>query len=96
MAWDDCGGKRRRGRTVHTRLVYAVMAVHTVYQSNAYRIDFNICVGNREEERKRRGEEKKNRKIEKEDRNRRRGSFHASLKHLWLMYFCRVSASCAY
>lgn len=46
MARDDCGrrtGARGR-RIVHTRPVHAVMAVHTVYQSNAYRIDFNICV----------------------------------------------------
>lgn len=50
MARDDCGGQTERRRwIVHTWPVHAVMAVHTVYQSNAYRIDFNICV------RKRRG-----------------------------------------
>lgn len=43
---------------VHTRPVHAVMAVHTVYQSNAYRIDFNICVRRSERRMGRRGREK--------------------------------------
>jgi len=41
---------------VHRRPMHAVMAVHTVYQSNAYRIDFNTCVRRRK---KRMGREKK-------------------------------------
>lgn len=68
MAWDDCGGKRRWGWIVHTRPVHAVMAVHTVYQSNAYRIDFNICVGS--SERGRGGEENGRRKDGGRERER--------------------------
>lgn len=62
MARDDCGGRAgmRGQRIVHTRPVHAVMAVHTVYQSNAYRIDFNICVRKWEEGRGRREEEEEN------------------------------------
>lgn len=94
MAWDDCGGKRRWGWIVHTRPVHAVMAVHTVYQSNAYRIDFNICVGS--SERRRGGEENGRRKDggreregERDERTERkecgeRGSFYTSFRHLWL------------
>jgi len=53
------------------------MAVHTVYQSNAYRIDFNICVGNRgrggeENRRRRRGEGKRERERERGERERER------------------------
>lgn len=93
MAWDDCGGKRRWGWIVHTRPVHAVMAVHTVYQSNAYRIDFNICVGSREreeEEVKRMEEERtKRERDERDERTERkecgeRGSFYTSFRHLWL------------
>lgn len=63
MARDDCGGQtgERGKRIVHTRPVHAVMAVHTVYQSNAYRIDFNICVRKWEEE-KEEGREERRRK----------------------------------
>lgn len=70
MAWDDCGGKRRWGWIVHTRPVHAVMAVHTVYQSNAYRIDFNICVGS--SERGRGGEENGRRKDGERERENRK------------------------
>lgn len=45
------------------------MAVHTVYQSNAYRIDFNICVGS--SERGRGGEENGRRKDGERERERR-------------------------
>jgi len=46
------------GWIVHRRPMHAVMAVHTVYQSNAYRIDFNICVRRRKRRTGRRRREK--------------------------------------
>lgn len=56
------------------RPVHAVMAVHTVYQSNAYRIDFNICVGSREtrgdEENRRRRETEREKRKKRENRKK--------------------------
>lgn len=90
ITWDDCGGKRRWRWIVHTRPVHAVMAVHTVYQSNAYRIDFNICVGSRErgrgdeENRRRERERKRDRENRKERIERKEcgGEEEAFTRHL--------------